>query len=111
MAAVAVTGRRVRLVEGLRTGVSPGGGAARDHAYIRRALVTGLAGGDRGRDPGMAGHRERGRREARCAELEAARIDVARRMTARAVAVEDRKSTRLNSSHVAISYAVFCLKK
>src|SRR6266702_7910186 len=28
-----------------------------------------------------------------------------RRLTA------DRKSTRLNSSHVAISYAVFCLKK
>src|SRR5690554_7250467 len=26
-------------------------------------------------------------------------------------AVEDRKSTRLNSSHVRISYAVFCLKK
>src|SRR5439155_25430007 len=26
-------------------------------------------------------------------------------------APEDRKSTRLNSSHVAISYAVFCLKK
>src|SRR5690625_6177634 len=26
-------------------------------------------------------------------------------------AQEDRKSTRLNSSHVAISYAVFCLKK
>src|SRR5690625_5485101 len=25
--------------------------------------------------------------------------------------LEDRKSTRLNSSHVAISYAVFCLKK
>src|SRR5690625_926377 len=25
--------------------------------------------------------------------------------------VKDRKSTRLNSSHVAISYAVFCLKK
>src|SRR5690625_6224151 len=24
---------------------------------------------------------------------------------------EDRKSTRLNSSHVAMSYAVFCLKK
>src|SRR5436309_4490441 len=24
---------------------------------------------------------------------------------------EDRKSTRLNSSHVKISYAVFCLKK
>src|SRR5699024_12294334 len=26
-------------------------------------------------------------------------------------AAEDRKSTRLNSSHVSISYAVFCLKK
>src|SRR6266508_3057391 len=26
-------------------------------------------------------------------------------------ASRDRKSTRLNSSHVAISYAVFCLKK
>src|SRR5207249_12257784 len=25
--------------------------------------------------------------------------------------LEDRKSTRLNSSHVSISYAVFCLKK
>src|SRR5204863_9228137 len=27
------------------------------------------------------------------------------------VSGEDRKSTRLNSSHVEISYAVFCLKK
>src|SRR5436309_11018250 len=26
-------------------------------------------------------------------------------------AIRDRKSTRLNSSHVKISYAVFCLKK
>src|SRR3989442_10046078 len=33
-------------------------------------------------------------------------------MTAVAVALDrDRKSTRLNSSHVRISYAVFCLKK
>src|SRR5207253_5987450 len=29
----------------------------------------------------------------------------------RVLAYLDRKSTRLNSSHVAISYAVFCLKK
>src|SRR5439155_19752927 len=29
----------------------------------------------------------------------------------RAAPAGDRKSTRLNSSHVAISYAVFCLKK
>src|SRR5690348_17871235 len=27
------------------------------------------------------------------------------------IAVRDRKSTRLNSSHPSISYAVFCLKK
>src|SRR5690554_6967729 len=27
------------------------------------------------------------------------------------VCLKDRKSTRLNSSHVRISYAVFCLKK
>src|SRR5437870_10260870 len=31
--------------------------------------------------------------------------------TSGAIYFEDRKSTRLNSSHVAISYAVFCLKK
>src|SRR5690349_24000758 len=37
---------------------------------------------------------------------------VRRRTLARARAsVRDRKSTRLNSSHVEISYAVFCLKK
>src|SRR5438067_2871267 len=29
----------------------------------------------------------------------------------RAQIIQDRKSTRLNSSHVSISYAVFCLKK
>src|SRR5690606_40534798 len=32
-------------------------------------------------------------------------------LTAWARAAGDRKSTRLNSSHVKISYAVFCLKK
>src|SRR5690625_6979554 len=36
----------------------------------------------------------------------------ARQRPARALDQQrDRKSTRLNSSHVAISYAVFCLKK
>src|SRR2546430_10407103 len=37
-----------------------------------------------------------------------AREDAQRRLVE---AVEDRKSTRLNSSHSQISYAVFCLKK
>src|SRR5215475_7000044 len=34
-----------------------------------------------------------------------------RRGTSRRTRTGDRKSTRLNSSHVKISYAVFCLKK
>src|SRR5439155_25295908 len=34
-----------------------------------------------------------------------------RRLFLRSADARDRKSTRLNSSHVAISYAVFCLKK
>src|SRR5699024_11490667 len=38
-------------------------------------------------------------------------LDLARPLTGRARALLDRKSTRLNSSHVSISYAVFCLKK
>src|SRR5688500_19735305 len=33
------------------------------------------------------------------------------RITRRVETLEDRKSTRLNSSHLVISYAVFCLKK
>src|SRR5207249_5497970 len=33
------------------------------------------------------------------------------RRVSRAFAGSDRKSTRLNSSHVSTSYAVFCLKK
>src|SRR5437870_9071799 len=33
------------------------------------------------------------------------------KLNTRVSTVLDRKSTRLNSSHVAISYAVFCLKK
>src|SRR5699024_11798951 len=40
-------------------------------------------------------------------------VAIARAMIrdARLIFLEDRKSTRLNSSHVSISYAVFCLKK
>src|SRR5690606_41350451 len=33
------------------------------------------------------------------------------RKAANQIRLKDRKSTRLNSSHVKISYAVFCLKK
>src|SRR5690625_7806084 len=43
------------------------------------------------------------------ARPDALRVALARRMLVSWL--RDRKSTRLNSSHVAISYAVFCLKK
>src|SRR3712207_7520829 len=39
------------------------------------------------------------------------RLELALRRTARSGGEVDRKSTRLNSSHANISYAVFCLKK
>src|SRR5690348_18367409 len=38
-------------------------------------------------------------------------IDFGSNVKKGAVSEEDRKSTRLNSSHPSISYAVFCLKK
>src|SRR6266446_1886104 len=40
-----------------------------------------------------------------------ARFKCSTLMEAGACAIRDRKSTRLNSSHLVISYAVFCLKK
>src|SRR3712207_8979510 len=44
-------------------------------------------------------------------ELVAAVLAGLAALTAAAIVVRDRKSTRLNSSHANISYAVFCLKK
>src|SRR5690349_22671657 len=44
-------------------------------------------------------------------ELPAEDVDRARKPREDARDRQDRKSTRLNSSHVEISYAVFCLKK
>src|SRR5256885_11600598 len=49
--------------------------------------------------------------------LDPARLELASRAVSRTLqaleeaARRDRKSTRLNSSHLVISYAVFCLKK
>src|SRR5438034_6630207 len=45
-----------------------------------------------------------------CQRDRSARLDLVRALHA-AGAARDRKSTRLNSSHTVISYAVFCLKK
>src|SRR5207245_5684173 len=70
-------------------------------------------------DPGRAGlGRDRREREAprRVAVREAGELDglplAVEKEDPRPLAVgKDRKSTRLNSSHGSISYAVFCLKK
>src|SRR5688572_33434961 len=45
-----------------------------------------------------------------CAAVAAKRARSAASASAREI-IQDRKSTRLNSSHSQISYAVFCLKK
>src|SRR5437588_3708797 len=47
----------------------------------------------------------------RCERISGYALDRANRDGIGAVTKEDRKSTRLNSSHTVISYAVFCLKK
>src|SRR5256885_6900684 len=55
--------------------------------------------GDHGlRDPGVVGLRPDG-------------IHLAQQLLREEPELLDRKSTRLNSSHLVISYAVFCLKK
>src|SRR5690606_40656560 len=60
---------------------------------------------------------ERGARNARSSAERSARdrragtTPLPLAISARPLSRRDRKSTRLNSSHVKISYAVFCLKK
>src|SRR5256884_4143793 len=55
--------------------------------------------------------RELGDLRGRRANLDGHRADLDRRIRAAESRAVDRKSTRLNSSHGYISYAVFCLKK
>src|SRR2546426_1874108 len=55
--------------------------------------------------PGGQPLADRGARES------AGRPGRGRRAPVQAPRAQDRKSTRLNSSHLVISYAVFCLKK
>src|SRR3712207_7352783 len=56
-------------------------------------------------------HERSGAGEGRAQGLGAPGFQHQRALRVREVAGEDRKSTRLNSSHANISYAVFCLKK
>src|SRR5439155_12143984 len=78
--------------------------AARLRAADRIPAPGGLSTDDgpaRGRVPAWKVRAPRRRRDA----------SLAVGVGARRGSIPDRKSTRLNSSHVAISYAVFCLKK
>src|SRR5439155_21121727 len=95
-------------------------GAPRDlHSFpTRRSSDLGGSNGERGvSGAGSAAHRTRaaspcprsGRR--RSAEWRRAARPLGELRIRAAGGHLDRKSTRLNSSHVAISYAVFCLKK
>src|SRR5690349_23113656 len=80
---------------------SPAAAHARD-----RAGEFGAESGHRVREAQRRGNREHGAAIARaCGRAAAFRSGVAE------AGLGDRKSTRLNSSHVEISYAVFCLKK
>src|SRR3712207_8923544 len=74
------------------------------YTTLFRSREAGFRRGDRlPRPPGVAGHVGVRRPRGRVAALEAP--------PRRADRGVDRKSTRLNSSHANISYAVFCLKK
>src|SRR5258708_29419608 len=73
-------------------------------SHLRRVLIIGLGGGTVGRylqaqDPAI---------EIEYIDIDPAVVDIAKRFF---FFQPDRKSTRLNSSHQIISYAVFCLKK
>src|SRR5205814_2438983 len=106
----------------------PGGRAA--HApQLLEARLVGRRGlhetmerrGGRGRRGGAAALRqgeglpeEPGGFTRQLGELPLERLEVRGRRVGHAAGeqhVQDRKSTRLNSSHLGISYAVFCLKK
>src|SRR3712207_9004539 len=71
--------------------------------------------GDRRRRRGVVRAGVRGRRGRRRPERRGARPPTAvgsqGRVRGARLGGQDRKSTRLNSSHANISYAVFCLKK
>src|SRR5947199_1915872 len=68
---------------------------------LRRAISARAA-------PAAAARRGRAARGGARGDRRAARL---RGAAGRAAQARDRKSTRLNSSHLGISYAVFCLKK
>src|SRR5256885_10814875 len=75
----------------------------RSDGHARADWAGPAADGQRGRAGGAPGPVSRSDREGSVARVAGGR--------GRCCRGRDRKSTRLNSSHLVISYAVFCLKK
>src|SRR5947209_16140621 len=73
-----------------------------------RRLAVGIEGKFRDQLLGQAAARAFGEQGVFAEQFHAARV---RRLVRAILGDADRKSTRLNSSHANISYAVFCLKK
>src|SRR5690348_17710827 len=79
-----------------------------NHLHVKAFVETGAASADSGIAPVGTEHWQRLGDHPLWADLAPPPPTAKLTVTA---PVEDRKSTRLNSSHPSISYAVFCLKK
>src|SRR5207302_9701916 len=79
--------------------------------YSRRVLRRGAGRHRASADGGARRQGNRARHQRRDRERADQTGDARNRTGHQRPVVQDRKSTRLNSSHVKISYAVFCLKK
>src|SRR5258708_4795823 len=98
-----LTPLQLRFIELLLAGKSITD-AARTIGVSRRAACNWL-------DPAHAVHQEyEQQRRALAYDLQE-RVKQVHELAMKAIGQGDRKSTRLNSSHQIISYAVFCLKK
>src|SRR5688500_20051322 len=92
--------------------LSRSSGAARDPPSFPTRRSSDLAGRAAGEELGPAAAGDRvGARAADHLFGPHQNVVAFRAAAAAVVGVPDRKSTRLNSSHLVISYAVFCLKK
>src|SRR5207253_9290765 len=84
---------------------SAGVGQPPEIAFIRAAVIRALI-VVRERAAVIAGDGRRARQDRRARQVPGVSVGAIGRRDQQVI---DRKSTRLNSSHVAISYAVFCL--
>src|SRR2546427_8237410 len=110
-------GWEVQAVGGMEIGAIPIATAVSDYVYDRtgrelRTFVVRKKAKDHGMKHAVEGAFQPGDRVLVVDDvLTTGQATIDAITQARAAGLEDRKSTRLNSSHSQISYAVFCLKK